>query len=144
MKSILALSLLSALSFAGCKQKDKAPPAPVTTETKPAEPAAAAPSAPAAPAVPAAAAKAAPANLATSGIAECAAVVDTYAKFSACTKISEENRVVQDMNVEGLGGIVDNIKSATADTKEFAVTGATKQCKDTGAKLAELTTAAGC
>ncbi len=130
----------------GCKKKDEtaAPPAAGSSEMK----------APAAGAAPAGSAAAAPAmkpaepavELPEAGVLpECDAVAATYKKFQGCAKIKEEDRVVQDMNVGQLKGIVDAYKTTTdKDQKEIAKGAAAKQCKDQDDKLKMLLADAGC
>ncbi|MDB4959772.1 MAG: hypothetical protein JWO36_7341 [Myxococcales bacterium] len=132
MTKLLSCIVIVGIAFAGCKKKSEDAAPAGTTEAKPAETKPAEPK-------PAEAAKSA---LAPSGIAECDAVIETYKKFQACTKIKDEDRAVQEVNIGGLNEIIT--ASKTASDKEMGKTAAVANCKDQDAKLKALITTAGC
>jgi hypothetical protein len=120
------------LSFAACGKKSDAPPK-AEPATKPAEPAAPAPSAASELAMPA------------SGIAECDAVPAEYKKFQACAKISDDDRAVQQVNMQSLKDIpAAYTAEKDADKKAMLQKASATQCKDATAKLHELMAKAGC
>jgi hypothetical protein len=133
---VLCLSLLTA---SACSKKTENAPAPATETAPAAAPGAETPSPTEAQP---GAAKAAPFE--KTGIAECDAVLDSYSAFQGCAAIKEEDRVVQDLSVEQLKGIVTLPPPADPDQKEMMQKATVTQCKETDTKLKELLEAAGC
>ena len=128
--------MLALVTFTSCKKKDAdaVPSAPASSAPSPAgaNPAAAKPAE-------------AAAALPSTGIAECDAVATTYKKFQACSKISEGDRAVQEVNVSQIKDLAAPYQAAKDPTeKENAKIAADHLCKEQDATLQKLISAAGC